>query len=88
MRLDTKYQIVAYAVVRELKQYTGETYAAPFVGDEVAISRLGIAIQRAVQALQLREISRDLELLLPEEWEVLNWLNVPSEALEPKETSK
>lgn len=88
MILDAKYMIIAHAVVRELAQYTGETYAGPFVGDKVAIERLGVAIQRAVQSVQLRSVCRDLELVLPEEWDVLSWLDVPREALEQEEGAK
>lgn len=41
---DEHYTAIASEVVTELRQYAGEPYAAPFV-DDVAVSRLGVAIQ-------------------------------------------
>lgn len=49
---EQKYMVVAEDVVDELLHYTGETYAGPFIGDKVAVSRLAVAIQRAVEHMQ------------------------------------
>jgi hypothetical protein len=49
MNFDESYMQVARDVVSELMRYTGEVYAGPFLHDAVALSRLAVAIQRAVE---------------------------------------
>lgn len=48
MHFDASYQSVADAVLDELRRYSGEAYAVPFVTG-VDRDRLAIAIQRAVE---------------------------------------
>lgn len=51
MKIDESYLDVAIAVLRELKAYTGADYDLPFARP-VDVSRLGVAIQRAVEHKQ------------------------------------
>ena len=67
MLYDTKYTIIAHAVVKELKEHDalfGTWYAEPF-RDNNAMLQLGIALQRAVQLEQLKDICQCLHLELP-----------------------
>lgn len=51
MVFDESYMDVAIAVVRELRKYTGKEYDLPFARP-ADVSRLAIAIQRAVEHKQ------------------------------------
>lgn len=64
MIYDTKYTIIAHAILDELQRYKGETYTAAFI-NQVDIDRMGIAIQRAMLCDQLRTITQLFEGELP-----------------------
>lgn len=52
MQFNERYMTVADDVISELAAYSGYIYAGPFLGDDVAMSRLAVAIQRAVEHMQ------------------------------------
>jgi hypothetical protein len=64
MIYDTRYTIIAHAVLNELQRHKGEIYTAPFT-KQVDIERLGIAIQRAELCDELRNITQLFEGELP-----------------------
>ncbi len=55
---DRRYMDIAYEVLDELNRYTGEAYAEPFHTD-VDVSRVAVAIQRAVEHNQVNLLGKN-----------------------------